>query len=112
MAADSWLRTNNEQLVTTDYVIDELITLLERRGERRRGARARDACFGEGCAQLEFVTPTDFLKVWDVHDTFTDKRWSFTDCVSRVVMERLGVNSAFSFDQHFSQFGTVSVLPR
>jgi len=26
-------------------------------------------------------------------------------------MERLGIKTAFSFDQHFSQFGTVDVVP-
>jgi predicted nucleic acid-binding protein len=31
--ASNWLSSNKEQLVTTDYVIDELLTLLKMRGE-------------------------------------------------------------------------------
>ena len=32
-AADAWLQANVQPLVTTDYVIDELLTLLKIRGE-------------------------------------------------------------------------------
>jgi len=42
---------------------------------------------------------------------YADKRWSFTDCTSKVVMERLGIRTAFAFDHHFKQFGDVKVVP-
>ncbi|WP_058555734.1 PIN domain-containing protein [Thiohalocapsa sp. ML1] len=38
--ADQWLRQNDRPLVTTDYVLDELLTLLLVRGERERALRA------------------------------------------------------------------------
>ena len=34
--ADAWLETNTDLLVTTDYVIDELLTLMKIRGEFQR----------------------------------------------------------------------------
>ncbi len=48
---------------------------------------------------------------WEIFSRFRDNEWSFTDCVSRVVMGRLGISVAFAFDEHFRQFGTVSVVP-
>jgi uncharacterized protein len=42
---------------------------------------------------------------------YADKDWSYTDCLSKVMMERLQVAEAFAFDNHFRQFGTVRVLP-
>lgn len=36
VAADAWLEANREPLVTTDYVVDELLTLLKMRGEYQR----------------------------------------------------------------------------
>jgi predicted nucleic acid-binding protein len=45
-----------------------------------------------------------------VFQRFHDKEWSFTDCTSRVVMQRLGIQRAFAFDDHFRQFGTVTVV--
>ena len=46
--------------------------------------------------------------------TFTnagDRRWSFTDCTSFELMNRLKIEQAFSFDHHFDQAGFQS-LPK
>ena len=53
----------------------------------------------------------DVFRAWQVYQDFEDKNWSFTDCVSRVVMERLGIQTAFALDDDFRQFGTVVVVP-
>jgi predicted nucleic acid-binding protein len=58
-----------------------------------------------------WITERDVQAATEIYFRYHDKAWSFTGCVSRVVMERLGIVSAFSFDQHFHQFGTVSVVP-
>ena len=57
------------------------------------------------------MTKTDVSDAWQTFRTFRDKRWSFTDCVSRAIMLRLGITQAFAFDHHFRQFGTVAVIP-
>ena len=36
---------------------------------------------------------------------YQDKRFSLTDAISFVVMERLGIPHAFSFDRNFAQYG-------
>lgn len=38
-------------------------------------------------------------------------RGSGIDPASRVVIERLGIQWAFAFDDHFRQFGTLTVVP-
>ena len=40
-AADAWLSRNNDLLVTTDYVVDELLTLMKCRGEFEAHDRGR-----------------------------------------------------------------------
>jgi uncharacterized protein len=42
---------------------------------------------------------------------YTDKDFSFADCVSFAVMERLAIRLAFSFDRDFAQYG-FTVLPQ
>ncbi len=109
--AKSWLASNSEPLVLTDYIFDELMTLMKARGERDRAyALGRRLLDGE-IARIERVTAADLVAAWTVFDRYRDKDWSFTDCMSRVVMERLGINRAFAFDDHFRQFGTVVVVP-
>ena len=110
-AASAWLGQNIEPLVTTDYCVDELLTLLKMRGEYVRALTIGPLLFGENICTLEWVLEADVERAWDIFSRFQDKQWSFTDCVSRVVMERLRIPTAFSFDEHFRQFGTVTVVP-
>jgi predicted nucleic acid-binding protein len=110
-SANAWFEGNNERLATTDYVIDELLTLLKARGEYRRALRLGKKLFAEDICDLIWVTPEDIRQAWGLFSTYQDKEWSFTDCVSRSVMERSGITRVFAFDHHFRQFGTVTVVP-
>jgi predicted nucleic acid-binding protein len=110
-AARAWFDGNTSPLVTTDYIVDELLTLLKARGEYQRAIEAGPLLLGGAVCDLEWVGPTDVANAWRVFSTYQDKGWSFTDCVSRAVMERLGITMAAAFDEHFRQFGTVAVVP-
>jgi uncharacterized protein len=102
---------NNAPLVTTDYILDELFTLLRFRGEFATALKIAPFLLAQRHAKLELVTLGDIQDAWRVFATFGDKQWSFTDCVSRVAMQRMGITEAFAFDVHFRQFGTVNVVP-
>ena len=110
-AAKAWLLRNHQRLVTTDYVLDETLTLFRARGEYRRGVEWGAELLAEEIAELEWVSATDIAEAWEIYHKFRDKAWSFTDCVSRVVMARLKIKCAFAFDRHFREFGTVHVVP-
>jgi uncharacterized protein len=110
-SAAAFLTSNRERLATSDYILDEAVTLLRARGENERALDlGREMLQGNSC-RLIWVQATDVRRAWDIFEQFADKQWSFTDCVSRAVMERLRIRKAFAFDQHFRQFGTVEVLP-
>ena len=109
--AQAWLAMNTEPLFTTDYIVDETLTLLRARGQKQRAISLGSAFVSGDAANLHFITPDEFHDAWEVFQRFRDKDWSFTDCTSKVVIEKLGLTTAFSFDQHFRQFGTVRVVP-
>ena len=72
-AADAWLEANSDPLLTTDYVIDELLTLLKIRGEFPRALRpGASLCAGE-IAQVEWVTPDDVRQAWAIFQRYSDK---------------------------------------
>lgn len=110
-AAAAWLAANREPLLTTDYIIDETLTLLRVRGQRRRGLEAGARFFAGELAGIHYLTAEQLAAAWNVFRDFDDKDWSFTDCTSKIVIEALGLTTAFSFDQHFRQFGGVIVVP-
>jgi predicted nucleic acid-binding protein len=109
-AAAGFIRSNVERLATSDYIYDELLTLFRARGHMDR-AKNWIAQVQQRRLDIVRVTRADVRKATAIFFRFSDKEWSFTDCTSRVVMERLGIQRAFAFDDHFRQFGTVTVLP-
>lgn len=109
--AAAWLATNHSILLTTDYVIDETLTLLRARGERKRALLIGAKFFDGDLAEVHKVTNADLMRAWNVFTKFDDKDWSFTDCTSKVVMEQLDFRVAFAFDHHFQQFGKVQIVP-
>jgi uncharacterized protein len=110
-AASMWLSKNTQPLLTTDYVIDETLTLLRIRREAQRAISLGEAFFSSGLATIYYLTEEDVGKTWQTFNQFADKNWSFTDCASKVVLEKLNTSQAFSFDRHFRQFGSISVVP-
>ena len=110
-AAVQWLATNHSPLLTTDYIIDETLTLLRARGERKRALLVGTRFFRHDLAEIHKITSADLTLAWETFEQFDDKGWSFTDCTSKVVMEQLGIKLAFAFDHHFHPFGTVQVVP-
>lgn len=110
-AATRWLTAKPRSLITTDYVIDETLTLVRARGHRRTAVQFGLDVFAGNLAVVHYLTPAEIAAGWDVFRRFADKDWSFTDCTSKVVIEALGLAEAFSFDGHFRQFGTVAVVP-
>ena len=110
-AAAAWFAANQEPLLTTDDVLSETLTLLVMRGQRRAAEAFGAAIFDGRLAKLHTVTSEETLAAWQTFLRYGDKQWSFTDCTSKVVIDKLGISTAVSFDQHFRQFGRVVVVP-
>ena len=107
----SALEATNFRLLTTDYILDETLTLLR---ARRQAHRARDVwrvLHSVRIVTLIHVTEADVEAAWQIFQRFTDKNWSFTDCTSKHFIDTNGIPLACSLDGHFGQFGTVTVLP-
>lgn len=110
-AAVQWMKANRLPLLTTDFVLDELFTLLKLRESHAVAVAAGNALLHQGVTRVEEVDGQDFVRACTLFEQYKDKEWSFTDCTSKVVMERLGITHAFAFDNHFAQFGTIIRVP-
>ena len=110
-AALNWYAKQRQPLFTTNYVVDETLTLLRSRGQGAAALAVGQQFFDGSLATICYLTEDDIRASWQVFTRYADKEWSFTDCTSKVIMEKLGITEAFAFDQHFRQFGTVNVVP-
>ena len=95
------MRNNKIPLLTTNFVFDETITLIRSRLgwniSKEFGQRLKDSRF----VSLIAVKDEDEEKAWEIFLKYKDKDFSYTDCTSFAVMERLKLDAAFSFDSHF-----------
>lgn len=99
-------------LVTTDYVVDETLTLVR----LRLGLAAAEAWWAqvEGSSRVRHET-IDAMRAEKARALFfrhRDKDYSFTDCTSFVVMRELRLGAALTTDRHFRQAGFDVVPPR
>lgn len=109
-AALSAASKSRGKFVTTDYVLDETVTLLRARGHGPLVRPFLDATLGSQACQLEWMTSSRFIETTRFMLRHEDKAWSFTDCTSFVVMASRGLSSALTKDKHFRQAGFVALL--
>ena len=98
-------------LITTDFVVDETLTLIR----FRLGLAAANAWWQQidGSARLrwERVGSDRFERARSLFLQYRDKDLSFTDCTSMAVMRELKLKSVLTTDRHFQQVG-FDVMPR
>ena len=100
-----------QPLVTTDFCVDETLTLLVSRGRLPRAIDAGRAFFHHGIATIKYLSPNQIHRTWILFQQRAAAGWSFTDCTSKIVIDDLGITTAVALDDHFRQFGDVNVVP-
>lgn len=105
------------RMITTDYVLDEAITLVFLRTQFHEAVTFIDellmAC-KQKYIELETISWGRFLRAWELRQKFRDKpRLSFTDLTSFAVMKELNIFQVLTGDMHFEQVGMdFEILPR
>ena len=92
------------KFITSDYVFDETLTFFESvLKDHELAVQVGEALLGSSYLYLNRVDPDVFESGWERFRESTGM--SFTDCTSMVIMDRLGVNTVFTFDSHFKNAG-------
>ena len=104
-----WFQSNTDVLVTTDYVIDETLTLIRSRGEKARAIDFGRRVFDLKIVGVHYLRPEEILESWRFFRDNPGRHWSFADCTSKVIIDKF--HRVLTFDHHFSEFGAVALLP-
>ena len=103
------LVTAHAQLFKTTYLVDETYTLILARMGYQFAIRFLDE-LRAGSVSIVRITPVDEEQAEELLRRHDDKRFSYTDATSFVVMERLNLEAAFTFDKNFTEYGRIRVL--
>ena len=96
-------------LVTTNYIIAELVALLS---SRSRIPRPQIFTFVDA---LKFAPHVEVIHIdkaidaeaWELLKSRADKQWSLVDASSFAIMNRYGMTEALTTDHHFTQAGFI-----
>ena len=95
--------------VTTNIIVIEAHALLSTLGPARARQFLRQMQAGD--TLVIRVRASDEAAAHDLLFRYADKAWSLADATSFVVMERLDIRYAFTFDSDFAQYGFTPLTP-
>jgi predicted nucleic acid-binding protein len=101
---DEWLERGG-RLLTTDYVVDESLTLLRVRLDLRAAKKWWSAVSASARVRIHHLDGDCLEAARAIFFRYADKDFSFTDCTSFALMRRLRLRQVLTTDHHFTQAG-------
>lgn len=93
-------RAPEDRFVTTDLIVAETWALLSSHLGRSAAVTFWETLRATRTPILT-LEPVDLEAAWHIVQAFPDQAFSFVDCTTFAVMERVGIDEAFAFDAHF-----------
>lgn len=103
-ARDAWMEEGG-LLLTTDYVIDETLTMLRLRLGLHAAKAWWDMLEKSPRVRIERIDAERATRARAIFFRYRDKTFSFTDCSSFAVMKELSIKKALTLDAHFQKAG-------
>jgi predicted nucleic acid-binding protein len=101
------LLRSGRRVVTTDYVIDETLTLVKMRTEARVALALLDRIEQSTAIAIDAAR---FQAARALFRRHADHGYSFTDCSSFAIMRELKIAEALTTDAHFTEAGFTTLL--
>ncbi len=92
-------------ILTSNYVLDELLTLGQRRLSHQHAVHAGTHLLDADIVHMERITPADEDAAWQLFQERPGRGYSFTDCTSMALMGRLGIEDVATTDADFAAEG-------
>lgn len=113
--AKEWFAQKRQQqieMVTSNYVVAELVALLNSplRVPRYQLFQYVYAVKTASYVNIIYIDAAIETAAWSLLKSRADKTWSLVDATSFIIMQQLGLQEALTTDHHFEQAGFIRVL--
>jgi predicted nucleic acid-binding protein len=98
-------RVARKAILTSDYVLDELLTLVQRRFGHADARRIGEMLWRRRGAEIIDVDAAARENAWSIFQKYSEHGLSFTDCTSAALMRLRGIDDILTLDKHFDLFG-------
>lgn len=99
------LEKGRDKLITSNFILDETLTLLARKSYPEFASEKADILYGTNAIKILRPSHEVELCALKYFKKFADQQVSFTDCVSFQLMKDHNIKKAFTFDNHFKLAG-------
>lgn len=106
-AVKAWKRIARERTrcFTSNFVLDETLTLLARRAGYAFAAERAGIFYDSAVLTILRPDRDDEISALEYFQKYADQKVSFTDAVSFVLMRKAKLKRVFSYDRHFQHAG-------
>ena len=92
-----------QRFVTSDYALDEVVTVLQTRGRAHLLDPVLSIALSSPACRIEWMDPNRFDQTRNYLRKHADHGYSFADCFSFCTVEQLGLRQTLTRDQHFGE---------
>ena len=105
------LARTRRPLLTSTYVVDELLTLVRMRLGHPPAVQIGERLLKTRWCRVLDVGEETRAAAWDIFVRYEDQLFSFTDCTSFALMRAMSVEQAFAFDRRDFGAAGFAALP-
>lgn len=99
------LQKTKAKFYTSNFVLDEMITLLGRWVSEDFALEKAYSIYNSEAFIIVRPEEAEEFHALELYKKFSDKKMGFTDCVSFALMKKYKIQNVFSFDRHFTDAG-------
>ena len=105
-------RSQKHKIITTSYIITELIALLSKPLSipRPKAIAFIQSLKTSPYIEVIHISKEIDTKAWELLMQRQDKEWSLVDCSSFIVMQESKITESLTSDHHFEQAGFICLL--
>ncbi len=98
-------RIRNYQLLTVTPILIHVCDLIRSRFGAETAATVADALRNSTIIRVESLSEDDLEEAWRIFRTTEDREWLFHRCSAAALMNRLNIDTLFSFEESLSKHG-------
>jgi len=102
------LLSDRTTLVTTNFVLDETLTLIRYNVHHAAAVHfwyTLQRLGSSGLVEIVRVDESYEALAWQIFERYADQEFSYTDCTSFAVMQALNLTEILTADRHFATMG-------
>jgi uncharacterized protein len=103
--------SESRALITTNLIISESYTLIQRTGGHARATAFLQSLHTTSRVRTVYSDQALERHAAQILAQYTDQRFSYVDAVNFALMRERGITHAFAFDRHFLTAGLVIIPP-